>query len=230
MAPTPTILAIEDEEDILALLHYSLSKQGFRPLTATCGEDGVRLAREEQPDLILLDLMLPGLSGIEVCRRLKKSSDTASIPVIMLTAKGEDSDIVAGLEAGADDYVTKPFSNRVLIARIQTVLRRLRTTDQGLSEMTRGPLCIIPRKNEVLFNDAPIPLTRSEFLLLELLARKPGWVFTRNQIMDGIHGDDYAVTERAVDVMVVGLRKKLGEAGTLIETVRGLGYRFREQA
>lgn len=224
------ILVIEDEEDILALIHYNLSKEGFEVSAATSGESGLELARRELPDLVVLDLMLPGMSGIDVCRKLKQSTTTAAIPVVMLTARGEEGDVVAGLETGAEDYVTKPFSHKVLAARIRTVLRRVseNVTDQAQAPIKIHDLVIHPGRNEVLLDGRSVELTFTEFQILRLLAARPGWVFTRNQIMDAVRGDDYAVTERAVDVQIVGLRKKLAEQGHYIETVRGIGYRFKE--
>jgi len=226
------ILVIEDEEDILALIYYNLGKEGFQVSTATSGEAGLEQARHEMPDLVVLDLMLPGMSGLEVCRKLKQNNATARIPVIMLTARGEETDIVAGLEIGSDDYVTKPFSHKVLAARIRSVLRR---ASEEPVEDTNSPikihdLIIHPGRNEVLVDGTPVELTFSEFQILKLLAARPGWVFTRNQIMDTVRGDDYAVTERAVDVQIVGLRKKLGDHGCYVETVRGVGYRFKDMA
>jgi two-component system phosphate regulon response regulator PhoB len=223
------ILVIEDEEDILAVIHYNLAKEGYRVTSRTTGEEGLREARDSSPDLVLLDLMLPGMDGMEVCRRLRKDPATASIPVVMLTAKGEEADIVVGLEAGADDYVTKPFSQKVLLARIKTVLRR-REQERGekVGPIRVHELLIHPGRNEVLVADEPVELTYTEFRVLSLLASRPGWVFSRTQIVDAVRGEGYAVTDRAVDVQIVGLRKKLGECGRYIETVRGVGYRFRE--
>lgn len=225
------ILIIEDEEDILALVQYNLLREDYRVSCATSGEDGLQLARMGAPDLILLDLMLPGMDGLEVCRALKKEAATAQITVIMLTAKGEETDVVAGLELGADDYIPKPFSPRVLIARVRTVLRRRQReaapADKG-GVLSIHELAIHPGRNEVLVNGEPVELTFTEFRVLLLLAGRPGWVFTRNQIVDAVRGESYAVTERAVDVQIVGLRRKLGEAGKYIETVRGVGYRFKD--
>jgi two-component system phosphate regulon response regulator PhoB len=225
------ILVIEDEEDILALVHFNLVKAGFRVECAATGEDGFKRARDFTPDLIILDLMLPGIDGMEVCRRLRQTSDTRNIPIIMLTARGEEHDIVKGLELGADDYIPKPFSAQVLLARIQAVLRRKSKSDQ--MEKRDQPiyihdLFIHPGRNKVEAGGVNIDLTYTEFQLLYLLASRPGWVFTRSQIVDAIHGEGYAVTDRAVDVQIVGLRKKLGSCGEYIETVRGVGYRFRE--
>lgn len=221
------VLIVEDDEDIAELLEYNLQRQGYRPSCATTGEDGLREAREGGPDLILLDLMLPGLSGLDVCRALKESTATSGIPIIMLTAKGEEEDIVAGFNAGADDYVTKPFRPKVLLARVQAVLRRGAADRRGDAEPLQvGPLLIHPGRHEVADHDGPIDLTRTEFRILQYLASRPGWVFTRSQIVRAVHGDDYPVTGRSVDVQVAALRRKLGEHGALIHTVRGVGYKM----
>ena len=226
---TGHILVVEDELDIQELLQYNLSREGYTVSCAATGEKGLRLAQTKRPDLIVLDLMLPGVDGLEVCRRLKKDPASESIPIVMLTAKGEESDIVAGLELGADDYVTKPFSTKVLVARIRAVLRRRSKPLGDKDEIIRiHSLVIDPRRHEVLVGDEPVQLTYTEFRLLQVLAGRPGWVFTRYQIVDAIRGEDYPVTDRSVDVQVVGLRKKLGAAGKYIETVRGVGYRFKD--
>ncbi|MBW6512817.1 MAG: response regulator [Desulfuromonadaceae bacterium] len=224
------ILIIEDEEDILALIHYNLTREGYQPTGTMTGEEGLAAARNQRPDLILLDLMLPGIDGIEVCRRLRTAPETADVPIIMLTAKGEEADIIRGLEVGADDYMTKPFGSHVLLARIKSVLRRVGRTVEGGEEkpLKLGGLLIHPGRNEVLIDGTPTELTFSEFKLLHFLARRPGWVFTRSQIVDAVHGQDYPVTDRSVDVLVVGLRKKLAKRGRVIETVRGIGYRFSD--
>ena len=225
------ILVIEDEEDILALIHFNLVKAGFQVECAMTGEEGFTKVRECKPDLVFLDLMLPGIDGLEVCRRLRHASDTQETPIIMLTAKGEEDDIVQGLELGADDYITKPFSPQILQARARAVLRRRGKPDKPADEeqpIEIHDLYIHPGRNKVKVCGENIELTFSEFQLLCLLACRPGWVFTRTQIVDAIHGEGYAVTDRAVDVQIVGLRKKLGTCGEYIETVRGIGYRFRE--
>jgi two-component system phosphate regulon response regulator PhoB len=225
------ILIIEDEEDILAVVHYNLSRQGYRVSCAANGEEGLRAARLQRPDLILLDLMLPGMDGLSVCRELKRDAATEGVPVVMLTARGEESDIVTGLELGADDYLTKPFSPKVLIARLRAVLRRHEreaAPAEGEAPLLLDGLTIHPGRNEVLVDGVPVELTFTEFRVLYFLASRPGWVFTRYQIVNAVRGDDYAVTDRAVDVQIVGLRKKLGPRGARIETVRGVGYRFRE--
>jgi two-component system, OmpR family, alkaline phosphatase synthesis response regulator PhoP len=223
------ILVVDDEEDILELVRYNLVKEGYRVTTVATGEEALRSARSAQPDIILLDLMLPGVDGLEVCRRLKQDPKTHHVPIIMLSAKGEEADIVTGLELGAADYITKPFSPRVLVARLRAVLRR-RAAEivPENAPLTIHDLVIHPGRHEVLVQNTPADLTVTEFRLLHMLARRPGWVFTRSQIVNGVHGEDYPVSDRSVDVQVVGLRKKLGICGDYIETVRGLGYRFKE--
>jgi len=224
------ILLIEDEKDIAELIRHHLAREGYAVSRAATGEEGLRLARADPPSLILLDLMLPGVDGLEVCRALKRQRGTDAIPIVMLTAKSEESDIVAGLELGADDYITKPFSPPVLVARLRAVLRRRSRPAPAETEPIefRG-LSIHPGRHEVRVNGKPVELTATEFRLLRLLAGRPGWVFTRSQIVDAVRGEDYPVTERSVDVHIVGLRKKLGRAGEWIETVRGVGYRFQEE-
>lgn len=226
----PHVLVIEDEESILELVRYNLLKEGYRVTTATSGEQGVRQVRDLLPDLIVLDLMLPGMDGLEVCRVLKTGPETIDIPVVMISARGEEKDIVRGLELGADDYVTKPFSPKVLAARVNAVLRR-GPREKRLGEQEHLDIHgvkIDPIRFQVWLDGQPANLTLTEFKVLHFLARHPGWVFTRYQIVDAVKGEDYAVTERAVDVQIVGLRKKMGAHGALIETVRGVGYRFKE--
>ena len=227
-----TILLVEDEQDLLELLRYNLAREGFQVETAMTGEAGLKKAREmgKKLDLVLLDLMLPGIDGLEVCRTLKGRDQTNAVPIIMLTAKGEESDIVKGLECGADDYITKPFSPRVLMARIAAVLRRTEgeARRQPGSVIEVGVIQIDTERHEVLVKGEPAALTATEFKLLSLLASKAGRVFTRQQIIELIHEGYAAVTDRSVDVQVVSLRRKLGEAGRRIETVRGVGYRFRD--
>jgi len=223
------ILIIDDEEDIMELIRYNLTKEGYLVEGVYCGEDALAKARSGMPDLIVLDLMLPGIDGLEVCKLLKANAKTSHIPIIMLTAKGEDADIVTGLEVGADDYVTKPFSPRVLIARIRAALRKQRRGESANTPtITIHNLTIHPAQHQVLVDGEPVELTATEFDILHFLVQKPGWVFTRNQIINAVKGEDYAVTDRSVDVQIVGLRKKLGQAGKYIETVRGVGYRLRE--
>jgi two-component system alkaline phosphatase synthesis response regulator PhoP len=223
------ILVVDDEEDILELLRFNLTKEGFAVVCAASGEEALKSALSNRPDLILLDLLLPGMDGLEVARRLKHDASTKEIPVIMVTAKGEEADIVTGLEVGAEDYITKPFSRKVLIARVRAVLRRKAAAPADDQEvLSVDDLTIHPGRREVLVKGKPIPLTFTEFGILNFLARRPGWVFTRSQIVDAVKGDEYFVTDRAVDVQIVGLRKKLGSASKIIETVRGVGYRFKE--
>lgn len=222
------VLVVEDEESILELLRYNLDKAGFVVIPAGSGEDGLSLARRRRPDLILLDLMLPGIDGLEVCRQLKRSKETESIPVVMLTARGEEADIVAGLELGADDYLTKPFSPRVLLAHIRATLRRAASPQASPPDtLSAGGIFLDRGRREATVAGRPLDLTFTEFEVLWHLASRPGMVFTRSRIVDAVRGADYPVTERAVDVQIVGLRRKLGEAGALIETVRGVGYRLR---
>lgn len=223
------ILVVDDEEDILELVRYNLVRGGYDVTGVTTGEDALKVARSKFPDLILLDLMLPGIDGLEVCNILKREPKTSYIPIVMLTAKGEEADIVTGLELGADDYITKPFSPRVLVARIKAVLRRKSKAPINKSAVIKmKDLVIHPGRHEVLVKGKPIELTSTEFRLLHYLARRPGWVFTRQQIIGAARGEDYPVTDRSVDVHIVGLRKKLGPLGKYLETVRGVGYRFKE--
>lgn len=224
------ILVVEDEEDILELVRYNLARENYQVICSASGEKALKIAASEPLDLVVLDLMLPGMDGLEVAKNLKNNTRTQHIAIVMLTAKGTEADIVTGLELGADDYVTKPFSPRVLTARIKAVLRRktdVKPDDTSIIKIR--DIVIHPGRREVRLSDKPVDLTFSEFQVLSLLARRPGWVYTRMQIVDAVHGDDYPVTDRSVDVQIVGLRKKLGAAGKYIETVRGVGYRFREE-
>ena len=224
-----TILVVEDEEDILELITFNLIKDGYKTERARSGEEALKKARLSPPDCVVLDIMLPGLDGLEVCKELKAGADTASIPVLLLTARTEEADIVSGLELGADDYVTKPFSPRVLLARIKTVMRRKSVAMGGGREtLSAHDVTINPLRHEVAVAGVTIDLTVTEFRVLQFLISRPGWVFTRSQIVEGVRGDGYPVTDRSVDVQIVGLRKKLGHAAAYIETVRGVGYRFKE--
>jgi len=225
-----TILVIEDDPDIRELVSYNLGKEGYTVVGAETGEHGLSVLSTTNPDLIILDIMLPGSDGLEVLRTLKRSSSSERIPVIMTTAKSEDSDIVAGLELGADDYVTKPFSPKVLIARVRAVLRRVAEKSQprtGKGEpISIGGITLDTGRHEVACNGTQVDLSATEFAILDHFMRNPGWVFSRNQIIDAVKGKDYPVTERAVDVQILGLRKKLGTFGERVQTVRGVGYRF----
>ena len=228
------LLVVEDEQDLQELLRYNLAREGFHVTTAGTGEQALQAVEAERPDLILLDLMLPGMDGLEVFRALRAQPENASIPVIMLTAKSEETDVVTGLEVGADDYIVKPFSPRVLLARLKAVMRRRRPLHVAATEPGEGAavnvrhLTIRPDRHEVLVAGQTIDLTATEFRLLHLLASRPGRVFSRQQIIEAIHGKFSAVTDRSVDVQVVMLRRKLLDAGPDIQTVRGVGYRFRE--
>jgi len=221
------VLVVDDEPDIRELVQHHLEIEGFEVLSAPDGEKGLFLIQNELPDLIILDLMLPGIDGLEVCRKLNNIESTSDIPIIMLTAKGEETDIIKGLDYGAEDYVTKPFSPRVLMARVKAILRRQVINEIDVNEIIQiEELYIHPGKREVKVGSVYIELTFSEFEIIHFLARRPGWVFTRNQIINQVHGDDYPVTDRSVDFQIVGIRQKLGEMGKLIKTVRGVGYRF----
>jgi two-component system, OmpR family, alkaline phosphatase synthesis response regulator PhoP len=226
--PKENILIVDDEEDVLELVRFNLEKNGYKVETATSGEEAFAKARAKLPDLILLDLMLPGIDGLEVCKKLKGDTKTESIPVIMLTAKGEEIDIVTGLELGAEDYVTKPFSPKVLVARVRRILQRVAARDSEKTPVKIHELIMDPARREVLIKNKPVELTFTEFNILYTLAKRPGMVFTRYQIVDAIRGEDYLVTDRAIDVQIVSLRKKLGPTGKYIETVRSVGYRFKD--
>lgn len=227
-----TILVIEDDPDILELVSYNLGKEGYTVVGAMNGEQGLALLTTTNPDLIVLDIMLPGMDGLDVLRNLKRGGKTADVPVIMTTAKSEDTDIVSGLELGADDYVTKPFSPRVLVARIRAVLRRSAEKPPERNAQAEpiaiGGIELDAARHKVRCGGALVDLSATEFAILEFLMRSPGWVFSRNQIIDTVKGKDYPVTERSVDVQILGLRKKLGVYGDRVQTVRGVGYRFLE--
>jgi two-component system phosphate regulon response regulator PhoB len=225
----PVVLVVEDEPDIAELIVHHLAREGYEVIRAGTGEDGLELARTKRPTLILLDLMLPDIDGLEVCRQIRTEPATQSIAILMLTAKSEEADIIVGLQLGADDYVTKPFSPKVLVARVKALLRR---KSQPLADdqtsIAVHDMIIHPGRREVLVANQPVDLTYTEFGVLHLLARRPGWVFTRDQIREASRGKDSISTNRAVDVQIVSLRRKLGAAGQYIETVRGVGYRFKE--
>jgi len=225
------ILVVDDERDILELIRYNLEKEGYTVLAVETGEKALRQVGDSAPDLIVLDLMLPGLDGLSVCKRLKTGPATAAIPILMLTAKSEDSDVVAGLELGADDYLTKPFSPRVLVARIRAVLRRRneQNGDGAPHSVKVGDLTMDRDRHEVHCGGRGVDLSATEFAILWFLASHPKWVFSRTKIIDAIRGEDYAVTERAVDVQILGLRRKLGNYGSYIQTVRGVGYRLNPE-
>jgi two-component system phosphate regulon response regulator PhoB len=224
-----TILVVDDEVDIQQLVKLSLEREGFEVLCAGTGEEAFDLAKSKLPELIVLDLMLPGMDGLDVCKLIKHDSRTATIPIVMLSAKTQETDIVTGLELGADDYVTKPFSPKVLMARIRRILNRKIEKHLDRSAISIHALTIDPARCEAYLKDQRLSLTLSEFNILYTLARRPGIVFTRYQIVDSLHGSDYIVSDRAVDVQIAYLRKKLGPCKHYIETIRGVGYRFRDE-
>jgi len=226
--PRPTILVVEDEEDIAELIRYNLEKERYRVLCAPSGEEALETLAGEIPQLVLLDILLPGIDGFEVCRRLRSDPRTVRIPVLMLTAKTEEADVVTGLELGAEDYVTKPFSPRVLLARVRAVLRRRAPSSPMSGFIRHGSLEIDPGRHRVLIEGEPVSLTLTEFRILQTLAGRPGWVFSRNQLLDAVQGPESFVLDRTVDVHVGALRRKMGNLGALIETVRGVGYRLSE--
>ncbi len=224
------VVVIEDEPDILELIEYNLGREGFDVATAASGRSGLAAIEREKPDIVLLDLLLPGLDGLDVCRRLRAVESTRDLPVIMVTARGEESDVVLGLGVGADDYIHKPFSPRELIARVRAVLRRgpKRSRDPE-RRVSRGPLEIDPVRHRSKVDGRRVDFTPTEFRLLHFLASHPGRVFTRGQLLDRAIGDRAMVIDRNIDVHVRAVRKKLGPHRGLIETVRGIGYRFSEE-
>ena len=229
--PSNKVVVIEDEVDILKVIEYNLNREGFQVRGARRGEEGLELVRKESPALVLLDLMLPGRDGLDICRTLKSDDLTRSIPVIMVTAKGEESDVVLGLGLGADDYIVKPFGIKELVARVRAVLRRVPPdSDQADQEsIVRGPLRVDPARHRVAIHGEPLTLTATEFRLLRVLAEHPGRVFSRDQLLSRTISPDAAVVDRNIDVHIRSIRKKLGSDATLVETVRGIGYRFTER-
>ena len=223
------ILVVEDEKDIAELISFNLEKEGFKVVKVFSGEDGIQRAGSDVPDLILLDIMLPGMNGLDVCREVRRNDKTSHIPIIMLTAKDEDTDIITGLEIGANDYVTKPFSPKVLIARIRALLRRAVDKESpGTAPIKFGEMIIDRGRHQVKISGRDIQLTMTEFQLLLIFARKPGWVYSRAQLIDDLREGHYVITDRAIDVQIANLRKKLGPYGDYIETVRGIGYKMKE--
>lgn len=222
------ILSVEDDPDIAELLGFHIKSEGFEFMHLDHGAQAVSKALAFKPDLILLDVMLPGKSGLEICTEIRREEELRQTPVILLTARGSEDDIVRGLEVGADDYVVKPFSARVLIAKLRRALHRTHREGRESDVLQICGLHIDPLRHEVRQGEQVLELTTSEFRALHFLAGRPGWVFTRHQIMAAVHGEGYVVSERSIDVMIVGLRKKMGVAGKYVETVRGVGYRFSE--
>ena len=223
------ILIVEDEQDIRDLLIFNLQKEGFKVESADNGDSALSLIRKNNFDLILLDLMLPGIGGFDLTRILKNDKKTSKTPILMLTAKGEESDIVKGLELGADDYMTKPFSIKVLIARINKILIKSSIRSDEANVLKHNSLSINLKARNVIVEGKKIDLTFTEFEILKLLASHSKWVYTRSEIINNIRGDDYIVTDRTIDFQIVGLRKKMGPAGKYIKTVRGVGYRFEDE-
>lgn len=226
------ILIIEDDPEIQELLSFAMGKEGWKLLQAKTGEKGLELAKKETVNCILLDIMLPGMDGLKALKKIKETEQCRTVPVIMTTARGEEADIVTGLELGADDYVVKPYSPKVLIARVRAALRRQEDEQQteGGKEKTfwqQGPLRLDAARHEVFYEDKALDLFATEFAMLKHFLSHPDMVFSRNQLIAAVRGDDYPVTDRSVDVQILGLRKKLGEAGDMIETIRGVGYRFK---
>lgn len=223
------VLVVDDEKDILELISYNLEKNGYIVTTAKSGEEAYDLIKEKHFDLVILDLMLPGIDGLDLCKIIKSEKASQNIPIVMVTAKSEEADKVAGLEIGADHYVTKPFSPRELLAIVKATLRRKVTAiEEEPMEIIRGDLVIHTGRHEILLKGKPIELTNLEFRILLTLAKRPGWVMTRYQIVDATRGEGISVTDRTIDVHIVSLRKKLGEYADMIETVRGVGYKFKE--
>ncbi len=223
------ILVVDDEKDILELIDYNLTKNGYRVKTASSGEEALELVKENDYDLIILDLMLPGVDGFDITKIIKADKQKAAIPIVMVTAKADEADKVAGLEIGADHYVTKPFSPRELLAIVKATLRRRPPKEEEEKPIIeRGDLKIHVGRHEVTIKGVLIDLTHLEFRILLTLAKKPGWVMTRYQIVDSTRGEGVSVTDRSIDVHIVSLRKKLGEENEYIETVRGVGYKFKE--
>ena len=222
-----TILVIEDEKDIRELIKFNLKKYGYNVITSINGEEGLQYSSLHNPDLILLDIMLPGINGFQFCSTIRKSNNLKNIPVIIITALGDEKNIVKGLEKGADDYIIKPFSNKVLLARIKNVLKRNKRNTNYTNDIMLDGITILVKQREVKIENQSINLTYTEFQILYLLMSHPGWVFTRYQIINKIREDNYPVTDRSVDFQIVGLRKKLKSKGNLIHTIRGVGYRFQ---
>ena len=221
------ILIIEDDPEIQELLSFAMEREGWRLIQAATGEQGLELLKKEKINCILLDIMLPGMDGLKVLKRIKELEQCRNIPVIMTTARGEEADIITGLELGADDYVVKPYSPKVLIARIRAGLRRQEEEGTEKTAWQQGRLRLDAARHEAFCDGQALDLFATEFALLQHFLAHPDMVFSRNQIIAAIRGPDYPVTDRSVDVQILGLRKKLGSCGNMIETIRGVGYRFR---
>lgn len=228
-ATSKKVLIVEDEHDILKLVTLYLEKEGFRPLTAMNGREALKKVKEDKPDLVILDLMLPEIDGLEVCKRLRSVPETAMLPILMLTAKAEESDTIVGLELGADDYVTKPFSPKALVARVKALLRRVDRAPSESSELYRyGTLTMNPARHEVRLGSHDVPLTAKEFGLLEHLLRYSGRVLTRDVLLNAVWGYDYYGTTRTVDVHIRRLKQKLPLLEDAIVSVKSLGYKLKD--
>jgi len=223
-----TILVIDDEPDLVELVEFNLKKDGYEVIVAKNGQSGLEIAQKHVPDLIVLDLMMPGIDGLEVCRQLRGDSRTKQIPMIMLTAKSAEADRIVGLELGADDYVTKPFSPRELVARVRALLRRATATQEAPTVIRQGDLVIDLTRHEVTSAGKQVTLTPTEFRILHFIVARPGRVLSRDQIIDAAVGNEMAVFDRTIDVHIAAIRRKLGKAGDRIETIRGFGYKWRE--
>ena len=240
--PRPRALIIEDDRAIAKLIDFNLSGAGFDPRRVTTGEEALHSVAREPTELVVLDLALPGIDGLTVCRRLKDDAQTRAIPILIVSARGEEEDVIAGLEIGADDYVTKPFSPRVLVARARALLRRggeplggagaagADGAGEPAAAVTAGPVRVDPQRHEATVEGRPLRLTATEFRTLQFLTERAGWVSSRSRIVTGVHGADYPVTDRSVDVIIASLRKKLGDEAWRLETVRGVGFRVRDDA
>lgn len=236
--PRPHALIVEDDRDIAKLIAFNLDGAGFEPRRVTSGEEALHSVARKPTELIVLDLALPGIDGLTVCRRLKDDAQTRAIPILIVSARGEEEDVIAGLEIGADDYITKPFSPRVLVARARALLRRLDPLgsaagaaaggEEPAAPVSAGPIRLDPRRHEATVAGTPLKLTATEFRTLLFLTERAGWVSSRSRIVTGVHGADYPVTDRSVDVIIASLRKKLGDEAWRLETVRGVGFRMRE--
>ncbi|HEY8749558.1 MAG TPA: response regulator transcription factor [Tepidisphaeraceae bacterium] len=225
-----TILVIDDEKDLIELVRYNLEKDGFDVIAATDGQAGLEVVKKHRPDLVVLDLMMPGLDGLQICQQLRADPRSGRIPLIMLTAKATEADRVVGLELGADDYITKPFSPREVLARVKAVLRRSSPAAEQRQEIRVGDLAIDLGGHEVNYKGQRVAFTATEFRILEFLASRPGRVFSRDEIIDAALGNETAVFDRTVDVHITAIRRKLGAGAEYIETVRGFGYKFRHVA
>ena len=230
MSNKGTILVIDDEKDLIELVRYNLEKEGYDAIAASDGQSGLEIAQRHKLDLIVLDLMMPGMDGLEVCRRLRSDARTGRVPLIMLTAKATEADRIVGLELGADDYITKPFSPRELVARVKAILRRTASHAEPEQVIRHGDLLIDVVRHEVKFDGKPITLTATEFRILQFLASRPGRVLSRDDIIDAALGRDANVFDRTIDVHITAIRRKLGRGSDQIETIRGFGYKFRDTA